>query len=265
MKIIRITVPIHDNGFGSALLKIFLLLIFFIQSQNILAQEMSRIRKNTIKLDITSHLVYRQALNISYERVTKPSQTFVFTAGYQEFPKIISFGSGIQSPDEGKKNGFKFGGEYRFYLKKENKNLAPHGVYIGPYLTYLYFKNERHLQITQENGSQTDAFYKDNLSVFNVGFQAGYQFVINDRFTIDLTFIGPSVTRYAAKFQLDGDFTVDEEHEYQNEILKALVDRFPALDELIKNKEVDKNGKVDTWSYGYRYQVLIGYRFGHKK
>ena len=107
--------------------------------------------------------------------------------------------------------------------------------------------------------------YKDNLSVLNVGFQAGYQFVINDRFTIDLTFIGPSMARYAAKFQLDGNFTVDEEHEYQNEILKALVDRFPGLDELIKNKEVDSNGKVDTWSFGYRYQILIGYRFGHKK
>ena len=78
---------------------------FFIQSQSILGQEMSGIRKNTIKLDITSHLVYRKALNISYERVTKPNQTFAFTAGYQEFPKILSLGTGIQSPDEGKKNG----------------------------------------------------------------------------------------------------------------------------------------------------------------
>jgi len=265
MKIINVTVPIHHIGFDGSVLKIVFLLTFFIQSQCILAQEMSGIRKNTIKLDITSHLVYRKALNISYERVTKPNQTFVFTAGYQEFPKILSFGSGIQSPDEGKKNGFKFGGEYRFYLKKENKFQAPHGVYIGPYLTYLYFKNERNLIITQDNGNEIDAMYKDNLSVMNVGFQAGYQFVINDRFTIDLTFIGPSVARYAAKFQLDGNFTVDEEHEYQNEILKVLVDRFPALDELIKNKEVDSNGKVDTWSFGYRYQILIGYRFGHKK
>ena len=206
MKIINTTVPINHIGFGSAVRKIMLLYIFFMQGQNLLGQEMRGIRKNTIKLDITSKLVYRQALNFSYERVTKPNQSFVFTAGYQEFPKIFSFGTIIQSPDEGKKNGFKVGGEYRFYLKKENKNLAPHGVYIGPYLTYLYFKNERHLQITPENGSQIDAFYKDNLSVLNIGFQAGYQFVINDRFTIDLTFIGPSVARYAAKFQLDGNF-----------------------------------------------------------
>ncbi len=264
MKIINVTVPIHHIGFDGSILKIIFLLTFIIQSQNILGQEMSGIRKNTIKLDITSNLVYRKALNVSFERVTKPNQTFAITAGYQEFPKLLSLGTGIQS-DEGKKNGFKFGGEYRFYLKKENKHQAPHGVYIGPYLTYLYFKNERNLLITADDGSKTEAFYKDNLNVLNVGFQAGYQFVINDRFTIDLTFIGPSLARYGAKFQLDGDFTVDEEHEYQNEILKTLVDRFPGLDELIKNKEVDKNGKVDTWSFGYRYQVLIGYRFGHKK
>jgi hypothetical protein len=58
---------------------------------------------------------------------------------------------------------------------------------------------------------------------------------------------------------------VDEEQEYQNEILKALVDRFPMLDDLIKDKEVDANGRSNSWSFGYRYQVLLGYRFGHKK
>ena len=266
MKIINITVPLSYNSLDSALVKIFLLLIFFVQSQSIRGQDAIENRRNTIKLDLTSNLLFRNALNFSYERVRRPNQTYAITVGYQEFPKLTSIGTGIVTTDDSKKRtGFKVGGEYRFYLKKENKYQAPHGVYIGPYASYLNFNNERDIRITADDGTVQDAFFKSNINVLNIGFQAGYQFVINDRFSIDLAFIGPSISRYSAKFRLDGDFDIDEEYEYQNDILKALVDRFPLLDDLIKDKEVDKNGKMDTWSFGYRYQVLIGYRFGHKK
>jgi hypothetical protein len=266
MKMIRITVRIYHNGFDKVIQKIVLLFSFFILSQSLIAQDMSGIRKNTIKLDLTSNIIFRNSYNFTYERVTRPDQTFCVTVGYQQFPKFLSLGSGIETTDDSKKRtGFKIGGEYRFYLKKENKYQAPHGVYIGPYISYLNFHNERDLRITADDGSQIDAFFKSNINILNIGFQAGYQFVINDRFTIDLTFIGPSVSRYGADFQLDGNFDVDEEHEYQNEILVALIDRFPLLDDLIKDKEVDTSGKTSTWGYGYRYQIAFGYRFGHKK
>jgi hypothetical protein len=263
MKIV--TIPIDQNGFNGAIKKLTLLAALLICVQYAQAQEVNANRKNGIKIDITSQLLYRNVFTLSYERVLKPNQTFAITAGYQQFPKLTSLGSGIQSTNDSKRTGFKVGGEYRFYLKKENKFLAPHGVYIGPYLSYLYFNNERNIQVTADDGSKIDAYFKSNINVINIGFQAGYQFVINDRFTIDLTFIGPSVARYGAKFQLDGNFDIDDKHEYENEILKALVDRFPMLDDLIKDKEVDATGKSNSWSFGYRYQVLIGYRFGHKK
>jgi len=266
MKKSTTTVPIGHNSFGNVQVKIFLLLIFFMQGYRLPAQEVTELRRNTIKIDLTSRVLYRNALNFSYERVTKPDQTFAITAGYQQFPKVTSLGSGIKTTDDSRKRtGFKLGAEYRFYLKKENKYQAPHGVYLGPYISYLYFNNERDIQVTSDNGTVTDAFLKTNINVFNLGVQAGYQFVLNDRWTIDLSFIGPSVSRYAAKFRLDGDFDIDEQHEYENEVVKALVEKFPALDDLIKDKEVDSRGKVNTWAYGYRYQLLVGYRFGHKK
>ena len=265
MKIIRTTVPIH-NSFNGAVLKITLLYIFFMQGHSLLGQEMSGLRKNTIKLDLTSNVIFRNSYNFTYERVTKPNQSLCFTLGYQQFPKVLGLGSGIQATDDSKKRtGLKVGGEYRFYLKKENKYQAPHGVFIGPYISYLNFKNQRDLRITKDDGSVVDAFFESNINILNIGFQAGYQFVINDRFAIDLTFIGPSVSHYGADFTLEGDFDIDEEHEYQNEILQAMVDRFPLLDDLIKDKEVDASGKTGTWAYGYRYQVSFGYRFGHKK
>ncbi|HEX6223519.1 MAG TPA: DUF3575 domain-containing protein [Chryseolinea sp.] len=265
MKIQGILVSLISKVSDPPFMKVAIFL-FLIHNQLLLAQETSEVRKNTIKIDLTSNVLFRNAFNFSYERVTKPHQTFAITAGYQQFPKLTSIGSGIEATNDSKKRtGLKFGGEYRFYLKKENKFQAPHGVYIGPYISYLYFNNERDIQVTNEDGTTTNASLKTNINVLNIGFQAGYQFVINDRWSIDLAFIGPSISRYGAKFRLEGNFTVDEEHEYQNEILKALVDKFPLLDDLIKNKEVDSKGSFDTWSYGYRYQLLIGYRFGHKK
>ena len=254
-----------DNLFVT-IMKMVFMFILISHCENGIAQETTALRRNTIKLDLTSNLLFRNALNLSFERVRSPNQTYCITAGYQQFPKLTSLGTGIETTnDSRKRSGFKLGGEYRFYLKKENKYQAPHGVYIGPYTSYLNFNNERDLRVESDNGTVTDAFLKTNINVLNIGFQAGYQFVINDRFIIDMAFIGPSVSRYSAKFRLDGDFNVDEQHEYQNEILLALIDRFPLLDDLIEDKEVDSKGKMDTWSFGYRYQVLVGYRFGHKK
>src|SRR4051794_35795429 len=98
------------------------------------AQDSLSQRKNTIKLDITSRFLYRNALIVSYERVTRPNQSLVVSAGYQEFPRVSSIGQNIAVKDDRKRAGFKFGADYRFYLKKENKYRAPHGVYIGPYV-----------------------------------------------------------------------------------------------------------------------------------
>lgn len=231
-----------------------------------IAQELpATARRNTVKVDLLSNVLFRNAMVLSYERVTKPHQTMAITAGYEEFPRLLNLGTGIRTAKEGDKSGLKFGAEYRFYLKKENKHAAPHGVYLGPYVSYLKFNNAKTLQITNSNGEVKQAAYSSAINLFNVGIQAGYQFVIRDRWTIDLVFIGPAVSRYAARFRLNGDFSVDEKHEYQNRIVQQLVDRFPLLDDLLKNAEVNSRGRLDTWSFGYRYQVLVGYRFGKRK
>lgn len=220
-------------------------------------------RRNTFKIDLTSHWLYRNALVFSYERVTKPNQSFAISGGLQEFPHIGSFGSSIDVDKEKDATGYKFGGEYRFYLKKENKYSAPRGVYLGPYFTYLSFKNGRTIKVDNE-GTIEEATLDTKLGVLNIGVQLGYQFVLNNRWTIDLIFVGPSVSNYRATLKLEGNYTFDPE-DIQNEILAEFIDRFPALGDLLTDKEVESNGKVNSWAYGYRYQFLIGYHFGRKK
>jgi hypothetical protein len=227
------------------------------------AQDSLSQRKNTIKLDITSRFLYRNALIVSYERVTRPNQSLVVSAGYQEFPRVSSIGQNIAVKDDRKRAGFKFGADYRFYLKKENKYRAPHGVYIGPYVTYHRFQNSRDLQVNN-NGTPENVLTDSKFTIFNLGFQLGYQFIIKDRWSIDLSFLGPSLSHYKYTLNLDGNYTFDKD-DITNEILLDLIDRFPLLDEALSEGEVTKKGKIDTWSYGYRYQLTVGYHFGRKK
>jgi hypothetical protein len=219
-------------------------------------------RRNSIKLDLTSHWLYRNVAGISFERVTKPNQSFVVSAGYQEFPRASSLGDNISVRDDRSRNGYKYGGEYRFYLKKENKHMAPRGIYIGPYFAAHGFNNERTIEVDNE-GSPEQAILKSKLRILNIGFQVGYQFVFNNRWTLDLVFIGPSVSHYGYKLNLAGNYTFDKD-DIQNEIILDLIDRFPLLNEAISDKEATRTGTLDTWSYGYRYQVHIGYHFGRK-
>lgn len=221
------------------------------------------LRRNTIKIDLTGNLIYSNQYNLSFERVVKQNQSYVVTLGYQEFPRIVNFGENIEGKREENRSGYKVGGEYRFYLKKENKFSAPKGVYIGPYVTALGFKSDRGIIYTGSDLPE-EADLRSRLNILSIGAQLGYQFVFNDRWSIDLVLIGPSFSKYNFKAKLEGDFEFDAE-DVQNEILQGLLNKFPILEELLDKKVLDSSGTLDTWALGYKYQFLIGYRFGKYK
>jgi len=222
-------------------------------------------RLNIIKLDLTSNFLYSEAFILSYERVVKPHQSFVITAGSEKFPTIASFGDHVKVKDDRIRAGVKLGAEYRFYLKKENKHRAPRGVYVGPYVSYHNFHNDRLLSYQPDNGSQPiEATFDARLNVLNVGAQLGYQFVLGNRWVIDLMFIGPSVSRYSAKLNLDG-LTGPELDEAQKEIVDKLIGRFPLLGDILDEESVTIKGTNSAWAAGWRYQFQVGYHFGRKR
>lgn len=219
-------------------------------------------RMNTIKLEY-SRAIYPNSYIFSYERVTTPNQTFAITGGYEEFPHIIGVSSTVNVKRDLSRSGFRAGAEYRFYLKKENKYRAPRGVYIGPYVSYHSFTNKGDLEVDVDGVKET-ALLTTDFNILNIGFQLGYQFVIAKHWSLDLVLVGPSVSNYRASMKLDGDFTFDPEN-VENEYLQKALDRFPGLNTLLTDKEVSSQGKVDSWSVGWRYQFLVGYHFGKKK
>jgi hypothetical protein len=242
---------------------IVLLFIFSAITAALAQEEQLPERRNTVKLELTASIWYNNAFGFSYERITKPNQSFAISAGYQQLRRNPRFGSNVSTTEDRSKRGFKYGAEYRFYLRKENKHPVPRGVYMGPYFTQHSFDNERILTVEQ-NGATEEAILKSELTILNVGAQLGYQFVINNRWTIDLVFIGPSISHYRYSAEISGNYTFDPE-DIENEVILDFIERFPLLDELISEKEATRSGGLDTWSYGYRYQIHLGYHFGRKK
>ena len=112
--------------------------------------------------------------------------------------------------------------------------------------------------------SPQEATSTSKMGLYSLGAQLGYQFVFNDRWTIDLVLVGPSLTRYDLRMKLDGDYDFDP-NEVQQQIVDALMGKFPGLKDLLQDRELDSSGRLDVTGLGYRYQFLVGYRFGKYK
>lgn len=216
-------------------------------------------RNQVIKLNLTTRLLYSSAYVMSYERVFSNNQSLGITLGYIQFPGIRS-GSKFNVDKELSHAGMTVGLEYRFYLQKENKYGAPHGIYIGPYANYYAFNNSRELS-SDVSGTTSHATMDSNIRFTNIGFQAGYQFVLGDRWTIDMVFFGPSISNYYMDLKTTGDFSPDME----SELVQEMLDRFPLLNDLIEGETISSNGKSSRWAAGYRYTIAVGYKFGFRK
>jgi hypothetical protein len=100
----------------------------------------------------------------------------------------------------------------------------------------------------------------------NVGIELGYQFVVWDRLTIDFTIIAPSLTSYVVYLNLDGNIDTEHKGQINQDILQALINRFPMLNKLISDKSITYSGTSHTrsavWAPGLKFSFFLGYRFG---
>lgn len=223
--------------------------------------------RNNIKLSLTPWVIYSNVLVFSYERSIAKNRTFSITAGLLKIPTLKeASGSTIQDLGDVSKFGFTVGGDYRFYLNAENKYPAPHGIYIGPYLNYYHFKNQLNKSYQDSLGNTPYAGIESVVQVFNIGVQVGYQFVVSNRFTIDCTLVAPSLARYSANFKLTGAIDSDHAILITEDMINSLKEHFPLLGNLVENKEVHVDGQYSSrnssWGGGFKYTILIGYRFG---
>jgi hypothetical protein len=217
-----------------------------------------KVYKNTLKLNLTSWILYTNGVQINYERILSKKRSITVFGGIIQFPLPSSIAnSNLSFDSDKKKSGFSIGSEYRFYLSKENKYDAPHGVYLAPFVSYYHFNNERS---GRDSSNQDQVTLNTTVNFVNIGAEIGYQFVIKKRFVIDCVMFGPALSSYYFNIKLNGSNSGNQNEQVQA-ILEALKDKYPLLKDLSSDKGVSQNGISNFWSLGFRYAIHIGYRF----
>jgi hypothetical protein len=261
------TFPMHTNNknFWLILLKKFsLVAVILIVSMHVNAQQdTSKIAnekqyKNVIKLNITSWILYSNGVQMNYERILSKNKSITIFGGIIQFPMpSIIENSPLQFDKNKSKSGYVIGSEYRFYLSAENKDAAPHGVYLAPFISYYHFNNQRY---GRDTTNQDNLTLNTSMGFLNIGGELGYQFVIKKRFVIDCVMFGPAITSYYFGVNLTGNTSGDYSERVQ-EILEAIKQKYPLLKDLSNGQKVSTSGISNFWSLGFRYAIHIGYRF----
>jgi hypothetical protein len=239
-----------------------LLFVVWFSAQHLSAQEQDtpkKVHKNTVMINLTSPMIFgSNNFVLGYERTVGNHQSFSVHAGTFSLGKVFSFNTdSIKNLDKNvTSRGISLSGDYRFYLAKENKYNSPHGVYIGPYFAYNGFKRTFDFNYNQQ---QLNADF--HFSATTLGFQLGYQFIFWDRVTLDMILFGPGVSFYKVKVGLSTNLDATQEADFFKKLNEKLQEKIPGYSLAINPGEFERSGSVNTTSAGYRYIVMLGFRF----
>lgn len=241
---------------------IVLLTICCYKVQSQMATEESQY-KNVVRYNISSALVFGvdRCVIFGYERVIRSNQTISINFGRIKLPKFISIVTdSLELSKDVKSSGYNASIDYRFYLKKENKYPAPHGVYIGPYYSFNRFNRSNRWDFTNpdtDNFIDTDSHF----TIHTVGFQVGYQFIVWKRFAIDLCMVGPGLGFY--NYEVNFDSTIDPavRDQLAEGLQQLLTQKFPGMNYTFADKSIDAEGVMRTTTLGYRFLIHIGFVF----
>jgi|SRR5664279_321730 len=219
---------------------------------------------NVVKYSISSYLLYPNSFHFGYERVLTRNKSIYVFGGVNQFPVKLDLNlSNTNLQNAKNRSGYSIGAEFRFYLSKENKYVAPHGIYLAPYLSYYSFSADNTLTHTDSSGDQSSVNLNATISLFNVGFELGYQFVVFKRFVIDAEMFGPSFSTYSFQAGISGHLDGHTDNETLQAVLDALKAKFPLLSDLSSSKTVYGSGVASSKfpAIGFRYTVSIGFMF----
>ena len=238
------------------------LLITFQQTVFAQQKDTSKNYRNTVRFNISNAVFFDRAFVFGYEFLVNKRQSVSFNFGSTAFPPLNLFGSdSLKFRSNVSSKGFNFSVDYRFYLAKENKFIAPRGIYIGPYYSYNYFEKNNSWTVTTKSGTTVDVESELKLNIHTVGFELGYQFVFWNRVALDLILLGPGVSSYSLDAKLGSNLSKEDQQKFYKALNDALATKFPGYDFIIDDGEFKTNGSSKTTSLGYRYMINIGFRF----
>lgn len=241
-----------------------ILMLFYLNS--VAQQDSITNYKNTVRMNVTNPMIFgTRSLIFGYELQLKNSQSISVNLGRTYYSTFTSseFDSlreamGTKSKDK----GFHISVDYRWYLKKQNKFAAPYGLYIGPYSSYNYFNRTNDWLLTAKN-DELNVNTELTVNIFTVGAELGYQFLLGKkkRWSIDMILFGPGIAHYDVKTNINTDLSSEDERLVFDKLNDMLHERFPGMNRVIDGEGYQRSGSSNVTDAGYRYMVLVGYRF----
>jgi len=219
-----------------------------------------KVKKNIIKVNLTSGFLYDVPLIFAYERLLNSYQSFTIQAGYAKLPLETNIDS-LRWTSDIKSSGYTITLDYRFYLRKENIDRSPHGLYLAPFATFYQFNSERNLDFSNDSTPAIPINLKSKFNFISVGAALGYQFTFGKRWVLDCLLLGPSIGYYQADMKLTCEISESEMNDINRSILEALTAKMPMLNKLLKEDIASFTGTSSSWNYGFRYSIHFGYRF----
>src|SRR5215213_804808 len=221
--------------------------------------------KNIIRYNITGALLFGfgKYIVLGYERVLSPRTSFSVNMGSAALPKVLTIETdSFQTRRESDRKGINASIDYRFYLQKENKFNAPHGLYIGPYYSYNRFKDDQQWIRNNSSGSN-EVFSNSTFDISTFGFELGYQLFLWRRFTLDMVMVGPGLGfyKYKTSFSDNVNLSVANKEQLYDALKQRITQRFPGMNFVFSDKSFDADGVIKTNSVGYRYIIHIGFAF----
>ncbi len=221
-------------------------------------------RKNIIKFNPTPMLLWGDIKNItiSYERLIKPNMSVAFQVGYLLFPKLTgdTLLGGLVALTTAQKYGVNISADYRYYPFSRNRRPAPDGLYIGGYLSYYGFNFKNNFNVVGTDIDQNGAL-EGKLSIGNLGFELGYQFIFWRRVSLDLLLFGTSLSYYNARFDITGSLDEEQMENLNEEVVQKVLNRFPLLKTLFSGETLEFSGVRNIFSTGFRYSIQLGVAF----
>ena len=97
--------------------------------------------------------------------------------------------------------------------------------------------------------------------IHTIGFELGYQFLFWKRMSLDLVMIGPGLSSYRLNTKIVGNLDNEEREQLRDGLQQLLQQKFPGMNFIFADKEINSSGILNMWNIGFRYLIHIGYNF----
>ncbi|MBI9035626.1 MAG: DUF3575 domain-containing protein [Bacteroidales bacterium] len=208
------------------------------------------------------------SLKFQYERNLAPQHSVALDVKYI---MPLKLGSSLYSPffkdvdfPTAKATGYSLSPEYRYYTKEISAGSLNYGFYLAPYLKYTKID----LEFEGNTLEGHDVGVNLDYSAFGGGLGIGYQWVIDNKITVDWLIFGIGVSSYNIAFDYSNTDPSEKFGELKDEI--ANFEYLPgSIGEKLDMKTIEVIGKnaglidgMGKFSYmNFKSGLSIGYAF----